>query len=98
MLLCARCNKVLEGSAAASISGNIMGDEYIESWYLCTARGVYTKEVYRDRFSGESSVLTSRSVEKASGDVQVALIRNCLSPWDKNCRCSSHLRYFGGLS
>lgn len=95
VLLCAQCNQALEGSAAASICGGIMGDEYVESWYFCASCGVYTVEIYHDRFAGEPSVLTRGPVAKAGGDAQVALIRNCPSTWDKTCRCPSHMTYFG---
>jgi len=73
-----------------------MGDEYIESWYFCASYGVYTKEIYHDRFAGEPSVLTSGPVAKADGDAQVALIRSCSRTWDKHCRCQSHMTYFDG--
>ena len=96
MLLCALCKKALEGSPAASISGGIMGDEYIESWYLCASCGVYTKEIYHDRFCGEPSVQTSGPVAKEAGDNQVALIRRCSRAWDKHCHCQSHMTYFDG--
>jgi len=38
---CALCNRDLKDPSAASISGGIMGDEYIESWYFCASCGVY---------------------------------------------------------
>ncbi len=95
MLSCARCNKPFEGRPAASMSGGVMGDEYIESWYWCASCGVYTKEIYHDRFCGEPSVLVSGPISKEDGDAQVALIRGCSEPWDKNCRCESHKAYFG---
>ena len=96
MLSCALCNKAVEDPPAASICGGVMGDEYIESWYFCASCGVYTKEIYHDRFCGEPSVLTSGPVAKADGDAQVALIRSCSRTWDKHCRCQSHMTYFDG--
>jgi hypothetical protein len=95
VLPCAQCKTALE-DAAASISGGVMGDEYIESWYFCGSCGVYTLEIYRDRFCGEPSVQISGPVEKARGDAQIALIRGCPRAWDKNCRCPSHMTYFDG--
>jgi hypothetical protein len=95
MLSCALCKKDLD-PPAASMSGGVMGDEYIETWYFCETCGVYTKEVYHDRFCGEPNVLISGPVAKADGDAQVALIRSCSRTWDKSCRCESHMTYFGG--
>ncbi len=96
MPLCTLCHKDLEGQPEASICGGIMGDDYSESWYLCASCGVYTKEIYHDRFCDEPSVWTSGPVAKADGDAQVALIRRCPSTWDKHCRCPSHMTYFDG--
>ncbi|MDI6771974.1 MAG: hypothetical protein QME77_05230 [bacterium] len=80
----------------ASISGGIMGDEYIESYFLCSSCGVYTVEIYHDRFLGEDSVFVRGPVPKAEGDAKVELIRQCLRPWDKKCRCEAHQAYFAG--
>lgn len=80
----------------ASISGSIMGDEYIESYFLCAECGVYTVEVYHDRFCGDDSVSVHGPVSKSQGDAKVALIRQCPEPWDKHCRCPAHQAYFGG--
>ena len=96
MIPCSSCNKALEGPPSASICGCFMGDEYIESWYFCASCGVYTKEIYRDRFCNEPSVLTGGPVAKADGDARVALIRGCARPWDGRCRCQSHMTYFDG--
>ena len=96
---CSRCGRELAGPGGegrvASISGGIMGDEYIESYYLCPACGVYTVEVYHDRFSGEDSVNFRGPVPKAEGDAQVALIAQCSEPWSKRCRCEAHRSYWG---
>ena len=61
----------------ASISGGIMGDEYIESYYFCKSCGVYTLEVYHDRFLGEEDVSVRGPLPKAQGDAKVELIRQC---------------------
>jgi hypothetical protein len=57
MMRCSRCRRVLaqqdSWSPAASMSGSSMGDEHIESWFSCDRCGVYTVEVYHDRFLGE---------------------------------------------
>jgi hypothetical protein len=100
MVQCAKCKKELSGEKGgdrvASISGGIMGDEYIESYYFCKACGVYTIEVYHDVFCGEARVSAQGPVEKADGDAKVELIRQCSEPWNKRCRCPAHMEYFGG--
>ena len=99
MVQCAQCKKEFAGPAerpVASISGSIMGDEYIESYFLCSECGVYTVEIYHDRFLGEEEVSVRGPVPKAAGDAKVELIRQCSEPWNKKCRCPAHLSYFGG--
>ncbi len=99
MIRCAQCGRDLgepgTGDRKASISGGIMGDEYIESYFLCPECGVYTVEVYHDRFLGEESASVHGPVGRAEGDAKVALIRQCSRPWDKKCRCKAHREYFG---
>ena len=99
MIKCSKCGQELDGkekaNRLASISGSIMGDEYIETFYFCNACGVYTVEIYHDRFSGEDSVALRGPVAKAEGDKQVRLIRQCKEPWNKKCRCKAHRAYFG---
>ena len=80
----------------ASISGSILGDECIESYYFCDRCGVYTVEIYFDLFSGGESVSIEGPIAKAEGDATVELIRQCSTPWDKKCRCSAHVSYFKG--
>lgn len=80
----------------ASISGGIMGDEYIESYFLCSRCEVYTVEIYHDRFLGEDTVFVRGPVSKAEGDAKVELIRQCSEPWNKKCRCRAHQAYFEG--
>jgi hypothetical protein len=77
------------------MSGGIMGDEYIESYFLCRECGVYTLEIYHDRFLGEEDVTVRGPMPKAEGDAQVALIGKCSEPWNKKCRCRAHRSYFG---
>jgi hypothetical protein len=80
----------------ASISGSIMGDEYIDSYFFCSRCQVYTVEVYHDRFLGEEEIFFRGPLTKSEGDKKVALIRECAEPWDKKCRCSAHQKYFEG--
>ncbi|MBP1695663.1 MAG: hypothetical protein H6Q41_851 [Deltaproteobacteria bacterium] len=42
----------------ASISGGIMGDETIESYYFSSECEAYIVEIYHDRFLGEDEVST----------------------------------------
>ena len=99
MIRCAQCGRELGGQGTqdrvASMSGSIMGDEYIESYFLCRECGVYTVEHYHDRFLGEESVSVSGPVPKAEGDAKVELIGQCSEPWNKKCRCRAHQSYFG---
>ncbi len=72
-----------------------MGDEYVESYYFCDDCGVYTVEVYHDRFCGDDEVSLRGPVSRSDGDAKVELIRRCSEPWDKKCRCDAHRSYFG---
>ncbi len=82
--------------SVASISGSFMGDEYTESYFYCEPCGVYTVEIYHDRFLGEGSVFLKGPVSKSEGDEKVRLIGECLEPCDKKCRCKAHMKYFDG--
>ena len=84
------------GQRRASISGSIMGDEYIESYYFCSQCGVYTVEIYHDRFLGDEEVFVRGPVAQTEGDAKVELIRQCAEPWNKKCRCKAHQSYFEG--
>ncbi len=97
---CSKCGRDFAGQErrpAASISGSIMGDEYTESYYFCDSCGMYTVEVYHDRFLGDGEVLVRGPVEKSEGDASVELIGKCPEPWNKKCRCSAHKSYFGDV-
>jgi hypothetical protein len=97
---CAQCGKAFDPEIregrVASISGSIMGDEHIETAYFCRACGQYTIEVVRDRFLGETEISVFGPLSKAEGDARVALIRECVEPWNKRCRCAAHWKYFDG--
>jgi len=100
MIACSKCGKELEGKEGgdrvASISGSIMGDETIDSFYFCNNCGVYTIEGYHDRFMGDEEVSTRGPLSKEEGDEKVRWIKECSEPWDKKCRCPAHQAYFGG--
>jgi hypothetical protein len=94
MTTCSLYGKEID-TPVISISGGIMGDEYIDSYYFCTNCRVYAKESIRDAFCGEESSCTSGPLTNADGDAKVRLIQRCPAPWDKNCRCPAHVEYFG---
>jgi len=100
MTRCSQCGKEFgqqaEGRRVTSISGSIMGDEYIESYYFCNQCEVYTVEIYHDRFLGEDEVFVRGPVPKLEGDAKVELIKQCAEPWNKKCRCEVHRSYFQG--
>lgn len=97
---CSQCGRDFDPSdphqPVASISGSIMGDEQTESYFFCRLCGVYTVEVYYDRFLGEDEVTVRGPLLKEQGDEKVALIRECPESWDKKCRCKAHQTYFQG--
>jgi len=98
MTRCSQCGRELgqqtESRHVVSISGSIMGDEYIESYYFCSQCEVYTVEIYHDRFLGEDEVFIKGPMPKLEGDAKVELIRQCSEPWNKKCRCEAHRSYF----
>ena len=100
MIGCSQCGRDFDGRhadpCAASICGSVMGDEYIESYYLCRQCNVYTVEIYHDRFLGEDEVTVRGPVLKLEGDELIALIKQCPEPWNKKCRCQAHRTYFRG--
>ncbi len=100
MIKCSQCGRVFDPQAKdqhiASISGSIMGDEYIESFYFCDLCQVYTVEIYHDRFLGDEEIFVKGPMSKQEGDEKVELIRQCSEPWDKKCRCEAHRSYFDG--
>jgi hypothetical protein len=100
MIKCSQCEREFdrkqENTFVASMSGSIMGDEYIESYLFCDNCGVYTVEIYHDRFLGEDEISVRGPLSKSEGDEKVKLIQQCPEPWDKKCRCEAHRAYFGG--
>jgi hypothetical protein len=100
MIRCSQCgrefNPQRKEGFVASISGSIMGDEYIETYFFCDPCGVYTVDIYHDRFSGEDETSVRGPLSKSEGDAKVELIKRCSEPWNKKCRCEAHRSYFGG--
>jgi hypothetical protein len=101
MIKCLKCGKILESDGGnkreAVISGSIMGDEYVESYFFCDDCQVYTVEIYRDKFSGPEQISMNGPLSKKEGDKKISIIKRCKNPWDKKCRCKAHRKYFGGM-
>jgi hypothetical protein len=97
---CTSCGRELDQDAAdarvASISGSIMGDAYMDTWYLCPACDCYTIDSCHDRFLAEDETKMQGPLSRSEGDRWIAIIRRCDRPWDKKCRCAAHREYFRG--
>ncbi len=92
---CQQCHRVFrDEERVASISGSIMGDEHTDVYSLCPACGHYTVAQWWDNFTGEETVNVSGPLTRVEGDRRIAVIRRCLQPWDKKCRCEAHREYF----
>jgi hypothetical protein len=97
MVTCTKCGKEFDWRGPERVAGmaaEVMGDEYIETWFFCADCGVYTEEIYHDRFLGEDSAHVSGPIEKQRGDELVELIRQCATPMNKKCDCAAHKAYF----
>ena len=94
---CAICKKELTDAdrPRAGISVSVMGDEYIYTYVYCTNCNMYTVESYYDCFMGEEEI-SFFTVDKATGDRAIELIKACPDPFDKNCNCPSHKAMFYG--
>lgn len=100
MIRCSKCGMDLEDKAGknviASISGSIMGDETIETFFHCPACDSYTLELCHDRFCGDATARMEGPFILTDVEERIALIRKCAVPWDKTCRCDAHRIYFEG--
>ncbi len=95
ILRCSRCQIPLgDEDRRASISAEIMGDEYTDAYYYCAACQSYTVRTLHDRFLGPESTRDSKPIEKDAGDEQVRAIRACPKPYDGRCRCPGHRAHF----
>ncbi|MDQ7778471.1 MAG: hypothetical protein RDV41_02030, partial [Planctomycetota bacterium] len=96
IMKCAKCERDLGGmdKRAAFICVEVMGDEYIYSYWFCDACKVYTSEVYHDRFDGESSKNRRGPISREEGDKLVELIKKCPDPARKRCECEAHQRFW----
>ena len=100
MFQCSSCGKELDDkdgkNIIASISGSIMGDETIETFFHCPACDGYSLEICHDRFCGETTTRTEGPYRRADVAERIALIKQCAEPWNKKCRCEAHKHYFQG--
>jgi len=94
MVNCAGCGREFDQMGrdrpATAIAVEVMGDEYIRSFFFCGECEVYTQETYHDKFVGEDSVKVSGPIDKAVGDALVELVRTCPKPMNKKCTCQAH--------
>ena len=90
-LKCVKCGVLRD--RAAFICYEVMGDEYIESFFFCPDCGVYTVEVYHDHFLGPSTASVQGPVSREEGDAAVEKIRRCPKPSSKRCDCPAHREY-----
>lgn len=97
MATCTKCGRQFAPQGpekAAAIAGLALGDEYVETWFLCPACGVYTRRISRESFLGDTHERIDGPVDRARGDAMVELIRQCPDPLDKWCDCPAHKAYF----
>ena len=89
---CTGCKKELP-DRAAFICVKPMGDEYIYSFYFCAACGVYSKEIFVDRFFGPNHVRVVGHITKSDGDADVRSIQSCPDSSNERCECAAHRRF-----
>ena len=91
-MTCSKCGRNLGDLEARTsfISVEVMGDEYIYSYFFCNRCDAYTVETYHDCFMGNDETYAEGPIPKAAGDKTVALIRTCPEPSNKRCACEAH--------
>jgi len=90
---CAKCGADLGGfeDRVVFLCIEVMGDEYVYSYWRCEACGYYTDESFRDSFTtGLHSSGGDFAISPERGAEIVARIRQCPDPGDKRCRCPVH--------
>ena len=92
---CGNCGVTLTKSVG-SISILVLGDEYIYSYFPCSACDEYTAESYRDQFFGEAVTGHVTGISREEGDSITAAIAACPDPLNKFCDCSSHQALYTG--
>lgn len=78
------------GRREAFISVFVYGDEETRSWFRCAACGLWTVELYYDRFMGDSEVSFQGPIGEEAGRKEVERIRRCPDPGNKWCECEVH--------
>ena len=98
LMNCANCDEYIGEikDQIASIAMLVMGDEYIYSYFRCSACEMYTAERYYDRFMGGTDISLMLPFEKEQGEKIIALIRDCPEPNSKFCECDSHQALYTG--
>jgi hypothetical protein len=93
---CSQCHQDLGNldKRVAFICGEVMGDEYIYSYWYCEKCEVFTLETYHDRFLGEAIITVSEPISRHEGEQLLKLISNCPEPANKRCHCDTHKKLF----
>jgi len=71
-----------------------MGDEVTDVYFLCPICNQYTLATWWDDFTGVETMNISGPLTRVEGDRRIGIIRECLNPWNKKCRCDAHRDYF----
>lgn len=89
---CKSCNADLGGAEARAgfICAEVMGDEYIDSYWYCEGCEMYMTGGLRDPFHGEIKESGGGQLSKEIGDGIIASIRQCPDPSDERCQCAAH--------
>lgn len=93
---CAKCGTDLGGveKRAAYLCVEVMGDEYIYSYWRCDACGYFTDESFRDSFTtGEHERGRDYAIPPERGREIVEEIGRCPDPADKRCDCEVHRKW-----
>ena len=95
---CASCDHYIGEikDQIASIAMLVMGDEYIYSYFRCSACEMYSAERYHDRFMGGTNISVMPPIGKEDGEKIIALIQDCPDPKSKFCECDSHEALYTG--
>lgn len=86
---CHACKEETPGVVAA-IATMPSGIEYIHSYVYCSACDLYTRETYKDNWTGDADIFVE-TMSRGVAESKIAQIRGCPSPTDKTCGCPVHL-------
>ena len=85
---CRACTDELSG-IVASISTMPAGIEYIHSYAYCSPCDLYTRETYKDNWTGDADIFVE-TMDRGVAESKIAQIRGCPAPTDKFCDCPVH--------